>query len=118
MKNPFTQIPDNQKDKIINQWLEADAIENIESAMYLVGYDTEWKMYTLGQSKNLAQIAGFDIQVDGINLEEILHSKIVLDEYETDWINKIKNQEELYIDIFLGYIDSINGKSNDYIKIV
>ncbi len=117
MNNPFITVFDDRSALIIDQWLSAKLIENEASGRDLISYESEWRMYTLGQVKQLAQVAGFDLHVSHIDLNSILNSQRMKDEYENEWINKVKIIDELYMDIILDYIEDIKANPENHIKI-
>jgi hypothetical protein len=117
MNSPFTRIADELKRDVINRWLRAKAIEDEPSGWDLTSDDDVWGMYTLGQVKGLAQIAGFRVEVEGIDLKRLLSSHVVTEMVEDEWIKKIKNLDEVYMDLVLAYIKTLGSRPEDYIKI-
>ena len=117
MNSPFTTIADELRGKVIDRWLGAKAIENEPSGWDLLVHDDEWRDYTFGKVKELARLAGFRVEIEGIDLKKLLSSDVVTKMFEDEWIKKIHDIEEVYMDLVLDYIETLGSKPENYIKI-
>jgi hypothetical protein len=104
MKNPFTSIEEADRPKVVAAWVAAGAVENEPSGWDLLWHADEWGMYTLGQVRRLAELAGIDLEVSAIDLERLLHSDVVTDTMEETWISGVKNLGDVYVDLILEYM--------------
>ena len=117
MNSPFTAIADEIQGEVINRWLGAKLIENAPCGWDLIWHDDEWRIYTLGRVKELARIAGFGLKVEGIGLQELLKDDVVTEAFEDEWIERIENLDEVYMDIVLDYVDTLGSQPDQFIKI-
>ena len=104
MKNPFVAIADEQQGAIVDRWLEAKLIDDEERGWELFESEDEWGIYTLGEVKKLAHLAGFTLEVTGIELDAMLASRVVTDLFDDAWIDKIHDLDDVYMDLVVDYI--------------
>lgn len=104
MKNPFTDIEQADRPKVVAAWVAAGAVENEPSGWDLLWHGDEWGMYTLGQVRRLAELAGVGLEVPAIDLGQLLHSCVVTDTMEETWISGVKNLEDVYVDLIHEYM--------------
>lgn len=117
MINPFTTIADELKGEVIERWLNSKAIENAPSGWDIVQYNDEWNIYTIGKVKELGRVAGFRIEIEGIDLNALLSSNTAIEMFEDEWIKKTKDLDEVYLGLVLDYISSLGLQPEDFIKI-
>ena len=117
MKNPFTLIADERKGGAIDRWLAAKAIADESSGWDLVVSDDEWGIYTVGEIKELGRIAGLRIDVVGIDLAALLSSDVVTELFDDEWIAKIKELDQVYVDLLLDYIESLGLRPEACIRV-
>ena len=104
MKNPFISIADEQQGAIVDRWLAAKLIDDEERGWELFESEDEWGIYTLGEVKKLAHMAGFTLDVSGLDLGAMLASRVVTDLFDDDWIGKILDLDDVYMDLVVDYI--------------
>ena len=104
MKNPFVAIADEQQGAIVDRWLAAKLIDDEERGWELFESEDEWGIYTLGEVKKLAHLAGFTLEVTGIELDAMLASRVVTDLFDDAWIGKIHDLDDVYMDLVVDYI--------------
>lgn len=102
---------------MIDRWVAANAIENHPSAWDLVDYETEWVGYTIGQLKELARLAGFGIEIEGIELRTVLDSDIARDTYKETWVKKTHSLDEVYLDLIFDYLQEAGLHPENHVKI-
>ncbi len=117
MKNPFTTIPDKLQAAVIDRWLSAKVIEDEESGWELVESNDEWGIYTVGEVKKLGQVAGLPIEFAGIDLHTLLSSSVVTDLFDDAWIGKIKDLDDVYVDLVLDFIEYCELRPEDCIRV-
>jgi hypothetical protein len=117
LNNPFTSIADDRKLEVVDRWLTAKAIENKPCGWDLMAYEEEWGIYRIGELKELARMAGFGLEVEGIDLQKLLADDVVTEMFEDEWIDKIKDIDEVYLDIVLDYVDTLGLQPSQFIKI-
>jgi len=104
MKNPFTDIEEADRPKVVAAWVAAGAVENEPSGWDLLWHEDEWDMYTLGQVRRLAELAGVGLEVPAIDLGRLLHSGVVTDTMEEAWISGVISLGDVYVGLILEYI--------------
>ncbi len=83
--------------------MAAGAIENAPSGWDLLMLEDEWGIYTLGEIRRLAEIAGVPLKLPAIILADLLRSSVVADTMEQDWISSVRSLDEVYLDLILEF---------------
>lgn len=104
MENPFIEIEETDRPKVVAAWIAAAAVENDPSGWDLLCHEDEWGMYTLGQVRRLAELARVSLEVPAIDLGRLLRSGVVTDTMEYAWISGVKSLGDVYVDLILKYM--------------
>ena len=75
--------------------------------------DDAWETYPLGKVKELMRIAGFRVEIEGIDLKELLSSRVASEMLEEEEIKKIENLDEVSVDFLRAYISTLGARPDD-----
>lgn len=103
MRNPFTSIVEGDRAKVVAAWLTAGVVVSGSSGWDLLTYEDEWGLYTLGQVRRLAAIAGVGLEVLPVDLGQLLASPVVADTMEARWISGVQSVDDVYVDLILEF---------------
>lgn len=103
MKNPFTEIAEADRPRTVDAWVTAGVVEDSPSGWDLLRHHDEWGMYTLGQVRRLAELAGVPLTVTTIDLGWLLHSAVVTETMEKAWFAGIRSLDDVYMDLILKF---------------
>ena len=117
MSNPFTAIAEDKRAGVIDRWLRAGIIADASNGRELVESNDEWGIYSVGEVIALGQVAGLSISVTGIDLGQLLASRIVTDLFDDAWIRKIRTLDDVYMDLVIDYIAIRGWKQDDCIQV-
>ncbi len=117
MNSPFTEITDEHKSDVIDRWLAAKVIDDEESGWDLVESNDEWGIYTVREVRELGRIAGFCIEIKGIDLKALLASSVITEIFDDEWIIAVKSLDEVYVDLVLDYIENCGLRGEDCVKV-
>lgn len=106
MKNPFIEIAEAERLKTVDAWVAEGVVESKPCGWDLLTYEDEWGIYTLGQVRRFAAVAGIRLHIPTIDLDHLLQSDVVTEAMEDDWITGVHDLDDVYMGLILEYLET------------